>query len=76
MKADSMKRCDLMWKWKDSTIWTWTTKEPQFQGKGSAKGKTASKALEYQLRQPGSRIHLKKLLRLDQKGTEDYFNRL
>ena len=56
MKADSMKRCDLMWKWKDSTIWTGRDNQEshEFQGKGSAKGKTASKALEYQLRQPGS----------------------
>lgn len=56
MKEDSRKRCDLMWKWKDSTIWTGRGNQGrhEFQGKGSAKGKTASKALEYQLHQPGS----------------------
>lgn len=56
MKEDSSKRCDLMWKWKDSTIWTGRGNQGshEFQGKGLAKGKTASKALEYQLRQPGS----------------------
>ena len=52
-----MKSCDLMWKLKESTVYgqAGTTKGAhEFQGKGSAKGKTASKALEYQLHQSGS----------------------